>query len=404
MSRPVLALTAAPIAANAADQLVLAALPLILVAAGTPAPLVAVAVAMQSAAWLLVSLPLGVLADRLSRRRLMIAGAGLVVAGGALGFVLLQAGVQLPGALGTIGFLLAAGAVTIVLTVFAAMPRHVPVAALPTANARIELGRAVGLMLAPLVAAHFLGMGTPELVFALAGGIGLVALVAARAVPADDSQPPSGRSLLGAIAEGCHFVAREPILRAIALCAIAWNAAYFALLSCFVPFVVDVLAGDAAQAARALSANGAGLLLGAIVAPTLIARAPTGALFVFGPASALVGAALIAVGGSGEALGSAGLGFFLIGFGPMIWAVLQTSVRQTLTPPSHLARVAATLTSAIYGVRPLGALAAAGVSAAGGPAAGMGLAVALFALSLLAILVSPVRGLATISAASEPAQ
>ena len=72
--------------AHVADQFALAVMPLILTAAGASPGLVSAVVAAQAAAWLVVSLPAGVLADRLSRRTIMMAGAALILTGAALGW------------------------------------------------------------------------------------------------------------------------------------------------------------------------------------------------------------------------------------------------------------------------------------------------------------------------------
>jgi MFS family permease len=399
MSRPVLSVAAASISANAADQLLVAAVPLILVAAGASAGQIAAAVAAQAAAWLLVSLPMGVLADRLDRRALLAGGGALVAAAGAAGAL---AGGFGPAGLGAVALLAGAGVVTIVLASFALVAGLCAPRELPTVNARIELGRAAAMLLAPLAAGELVARGAGPLVLAGVAALGLAALAAALSLPRPAAAPAARTPFHAAIAEGCRFVAAEPLLRAIAACAVAWNAAYFALLASFAAWAAASLAAEPAAIGRAMAANGAGLLAGALVAPAAIRLIPAGALFVFGPASSFVGALLVATTDRVEPFGAAGLGFFLIGFGPMIWLVLQTTVRQLVTPPTHLARVSATLTTAIYGVRPLGALAAGALSAAAGPAGGIALAVALFALSALAMLASPAAR--RLSALPAPAQ
>jgi hypothetical protein len=79
----------------------------------------------------------------------------------------------------------------------------------------------------------------------------------------------------------------------------------------------------------------------------------------------------------------------LLGFGPMLWQVAQTSLRQVVAPPALLGRVGAVMQVAVFGVRPLGALAGAALAAAQGAQASLALAAAGFALSLLVVLLSP---------------
>jgi uncharacterized membrane protein len=73
----------------------------------------------------------------------------------------------------------------------------------------------------------------------------------------------------------------------------------------------------------------------------------------------------------------------------MTWLVLQTSARQLVTPPALLGRVGATISTAIYGVRPIGALIAGSVAHAFGTHAAIGLAAALFVVSGIVMVLSP---------------
>ena len=79
--------------------------------------------------------------------------------------------------------------------------------------------------------------------------------------------------------------------------------------------------------------------------------------------------------------------FFLIGFGPMLWLVTQTSLRQSVTPAELMGRVGATIQAAIYGVRPLGALAAGTIAAHFGLGAAAAIPLLFFAASLASMVV-----------------
>jgi predicted MFS family arabinose efflux permease len=179
------------------------------------------------------------------------------------------------------------------------------------------------------------------------------------------------------------------------LCAIFWNSAFFGLTAIFVPYAMHTLGLSLAQTGQVWSVYGAGLLLGALLAPAMIARLPTGPMFCFGPALSLAGVLAMLALAQTEGRWPVWLAFFCVGFGPMTWLVLQTSVRQIVTPPDKLGRVGATITTAIYGVRPIGALAAGAVAHAFGMPAALALVAALFGLSALAIVLSPAARLRT---------
>ena len=143
----------------------------------------------------------------------------------------------------------------------------------------------------------------------------------------------------------------------------------------------------------AQSAYGAGLILGALVAPISSKRLPPLATLIFGPAVSVIAAALFLLAPSGNGFAFAAAGHFLVGFGPMLWLICQTTVRQLVTPAPMLGRVNATVQTAIYGVRPLGALAGGIVAAQAGLQAALLLIAASFVLSTLVIVLSPLARL-----------
>lgn len=392
-------LAAAVSAAHVADQTLLAAIPLIVTASGQSAALVSSVVAAQAAAWLLVSLPAGLLADRFSRRTLMAAGAGLIVCGGCLGAISSEVGGLRVFLLAAAGFLCSAGVVLQVLSVFALLPRFTSGLGIARANAMLEICRALAAFGCPIIAAALVSAGRWQSAFLIAVVAGAGSLIAVFRLPREAPQPSSGLSIVQSAAEGARFVWQQPILRSIGLCAIAWNAAFFALAAALAPFARALFAdGFEAITGQAWACYGAGALLGAAVAPKALKLLPTGFLFVFGPMSSVGG--VLALTLLAPRVGAIGfhIGLFCLGFGPMLWSVLQTSVRQMLTPTDMLGRVAATLTMATFGARPIGALAAGAIASWLGTAAAVWLAGGLFALSLVAILLSPAPRLSALPA------
>ncbi|HZH27238.1 MAG TPA: MFS transporter [Azospirillaceae bacterium] len=399
---PIPAFAAASAGTYFADQAILAALPLAAAQAGAGPGLTGALVAVQAAAWLLVSLPAGALADRASRRTLMWGGAVLTLLGAALGAILLSTGRALPHpaapdplALGGAAFLASSGVVLMALSMSALLPTVIPPPALPRANARIELARATAMLAAPAIAGALVEAGRADAAFLAAAAGGLAAMAAVAFVPMDpaaERSPPDTPdrrpSLVRAVRAGAVFVAANPVLRGIALCAIFWNMAFFALTALFVPYATGRLGLDARDIGVIWSVYGAGSLAGALLAPVIVARVPVGAVLLFGPGVSLLAVLLLVAAPSGTAFVPVAAGFALFGFGPMLWLIVQTSLRQTITPPALMGRVGATVQFAIYGVRPLGALAAGALAASVGVETAIGLPVALFAGSLAAIAIS----------------
>ena len=401
--KPFTALLGAAAGTHAADQLALATLPLtatLILGAGPD--VLGLLVAAQSAAWLLVSLPAGAWVDRLPRRQLLIAALGLGLLASAIAVVAAATGAA--SLLGAAAFAGASGTVVYVLTSVSLLPSLVPSTDLPRANARLELARAIVSLAAPFVAGLLAQHLSPTWGYALAALGAALALACVLALPRVPA-PSAGTvrpSFLVAIRTGACFVLRHELLRGISLCAIFWNFAFFALLAIWAPLALGPLGLDPASMGLAQSTYGAGLILGALVAPTASRRLPPLATLIFGPAVSVVAAGLFlaapAHGGSNTGFALAAAGYFLVGFGPMLWLICQTTVRQLVTPLSLMGRVNATVQTAIYGVRPLGARAGGLVAAQAGLQSALVLIAIAFALSALAIVLSPLARLRTMPA------
>jgi predicted MFS family arabinose efflux permease len=272
----------------------------------------------------------------------------------------------------------------LVLSVFALLPKAVGNSGLARSNSVFEFGRALAAIGAPTAVGYLITQHMTILA-PLAAAVAAVAVLIA--VYGLDDEPPASTSRLSvvqSVRDGATFVLEQPILRAIASCAIFWNIAFITVTAIFPPYAVNVLGLTVADVATAWSVYGIGLLLGAAIAPWAIARVHTGVLFVIGPLGSTAGILCL------SALAPIyGMPAVLLGFFSMIWLVLQTSVRQIVTPAPLLARVAATISTTIYGIRPIGALIAGLVAANFGLTTAMWFGTLMFTLSAVAILVSP---------------
>jgi len=392
--KPFTALLGAAAGTHAADQMALATLPLTAtLVLGAGPDLLGLLVAAQSAAWLLVSLPAGAWIDRLPRRRMLIVALALglsasivAVAAAASGQVLLLGLAAIAGASGTVVY---------VLTSVSLLPSLVAAGDLPRSNARLELARAIVSLAAPFLAGLLAQHLSPTWGYAVAALGAALALVCVLALP-PGTAPTTGAerpTLASAIRLGTAFVVRNELLRGISLCAIFWNFAFFALLAVWAPLALGSLGLDPAHMGLAQSTYGAGLILGALAAPFCARRLPPFMTLIFGPAVSVVAAFLFLAAPSGNGFALAAAGYFLVGFGPMLWLICQTTVRQLVTPSALMGRVNATVQTAIYGVRPLGALAGGLVAAQAGLHAALLLIPVAFALSTLVIVLSPLARL-----------
>src|SRR5437763_1752836 len=262
------------LAAQSAEQVALAAAPMIAVLAlGAGAGETGLLQTAQTLPFLVLSVPAGVLADRMSRPRLMAGAEALRALALAGVLVLAPLGLLTLPRLALLGFVGASGTVAYSVAAPALVPALVPAAALAAANGRLELARTVAFASGPALAG------------ALVGG-------------------PGGAPALGVAAA-----------------------------------------------------------VAAAVAMVLTVWVPAGVL--------------------------AGVSFFLIGIGPIVWVISTATLRQTVTPRDLLGRAAAINITA-YGARPIGAALGALVGAVYGAEICLVVAAVGFLVQAALILASPV--------------
>jgi predicted MFS family arabinose efflux permease len=138
---------------------------------------------------------------------------------------------------------------------------------------------------------------------------------------------------------------------------------------------------------------GVGMVFGALLATRVMRRLPFGIVIGLGPVTGFVAAILMALTTLIPSPALAGLSFFLLGAGPILWVISTTTLRQSVTPPSLLGRVSA-INIMSYGARPLGSALGAVVGGIYGAEACLYLAAAIFGAQALVILMSPAVSLA----------
>ncbi|MET0877106.1 MAG: MFS transporter, partial [Tardiphaga sp.] len=195
------------------------------------------------------------------------------------------------------------------------------------------------------------------------------------------------------IAEGLRFVAGHALLRPVFVTQLIFNTASFLLLAVFVPYAVRHLGLDASGVGLTLSMVGVGMVVGALVATRVMRWLPFGTVIALGPVTGFVASLVMALTTWIPSPALAGLSFFLLGVGTIIWVIATVTLRKSVTPPILLGRVSA-INILSYGARPLGTGIAAVVGGLYNAEACLYLAVLGFAWQALVILMSPAVALA----------
>ncbi len=382
------------LSAQSAEQIALAAAPIVAVLTlGVGEGQTGLLQTALTLPFILFAIPAGLLADRISRRRLM-AGAEALRAAALLGILILIGldWLTLP-LLALLGFVAVCGTVAYSVAAPALVPSLVTPRLLPAANARIELARTIAFASGPALGGVLVGWLGAAPAFGAAAALSIVAVVLLSGIYEPARQPAAQRHPLQDIREGAAFVLHHPLLRPVFITQFIFNTASFLLLAVFVPYAVRRLGLSATGVGTVLSMYGVGMVVGALVATRVMRKLAFGIVIGLGPVTGFVAAIVMALTTVMPSPILAGASFFLLGVGPILWVISTTTLRQSVTPPRLLGRVSA-INIMSYGARPLGSALGAIVGGFYGAEACLYLAVAIFGAQALVILLSPAVSLA----------
>src|SRR4051812_3420233 len=261
------------LAAQSAEQIALAAAPItavLLLGVGEgQTGLLQTALTLP---FILFAIPAGLLADRMSRRRLMAGAEGLravalLVILALIGFNLLT----LP-LLALSGFVAVCGTVAYSVAAPALVPSLVSPQSLPAANARIELARTVAFASGPALGGVLVGWVGAAPAFGVAATLSIIAVVLLSGIFEPARQLAPRRHPLQEIREGAAFVLHHPLLRPVFVTQFIFNIASFLVLAVFVPYAVRRLGLSAFGVGTVLSMYGVGMVAGALSATRTMRR------------------------------------------------------------------------------------------------------------------------------------
>ena len=381
------------LAAQSAEQIALAAAPIVAVLMlGVGEGETGLLQTALTAPFVLVAIPAGLLADRVSRRLLMataeaLRALALLAILAAMAFHVITLSL-----LAALGFAAVCGTVVFSVAAPALVPSLVTPALLPAANARIELARTVAFAAGPALGGMLVGWigGAPA--FGCAAALSVLAVLCLVGIHEPARPPAPVRHPLQDIREGVAFVLHHALLRPVFITQVIFNTAHFLLLAVFVPYAVHRLQLSATGVGSVLSMFGVGMVIGALLATRVMRRLPFGVVIGLGPVTAFVASLLMALTTLVPSPLLAGLSFFMLGAGPILWVISTTTLRQSVTPAGLLGRVSA-INILSYVARPLGSLLGAIVGGTYGAAACLYLVAALFGAQALFILMSPLVAL-----------
>jgi predicted MFS family arabinose efflux permease len=291
--------------------------------------------------------------------------------------------------LAVLGFIGACGTVAYGVAAPALVPSLVQRDLLPTANGRIELARTAAFAAGPALGGALVGWVGGGAAFGVAAALSAIA-VGTLAGITEPSRARSGSSRpLNDVREGVIFVLQHRLLRPILVTQFVFNTSLFIIMAVYAPYAIHRLQLSATGVGLTLASFGIGMVVGALVAARMMDRLALGTVIAIGPVSGFVAALLMVVTILVPSGWLAGLSFFVMGAGPIVWVVSTTTLRQTVTPDDLLGRVSS-INSLAYGARPIGAGLGALIGGLLGAEACLVVAAAGFLAQAALILVSPV--------------
>ena len=349
--------------------------------------------------FLLFTLPAGVWVDRLRRKPILVLGnIGRAVALLSVPVVYWVGGLTI-WQLYVVGF--AVGTCTVFFDV--AYQSYIPALVgredVVEANSKLEISRAAANIAGPGMAGGLIALLTAPvavLVDAVSYAISAVLLFGIRK---QEEAPPRAerRSLRDELGEGLRYVFRNPYQRTMVVMTALSNFFGQVVFSILLVYAVRELDLSAGTIGIALAIGNLGTLASALTAKRIGERLGVGrtillASCLFGP-----GTLLIAFAPEAYALPLIVLAMMVIGFGGILYNVTAISLIQAITPDRILGRANASRRFVVWGVVPLGGFTGGALASTIGLRETMVVGALGGLLTIVPILVSPLRSVGKMS-------
>jgi MFS family permease len=311
----------------------------------------------------LFGLPAGVWADRLPRRRIMLAAdiaRGLVLA--SIPMAYLFGHLQLA-QLYVVTFCVGGLSVFFDVASPAYLPSLVGGADLAAANSRLQVTEQGAGVIGPGLAGWLIGLaGAPMAITADAASYLASAAFVSRIKQRDPSPPsaPAGRTNMGReLLDGIRAVTRQRQLRAIAVCTALINLFGRTMVILIPLYLVRDAGYRPAGIGIVFSLGAIGFLIGAAGAERTIARLGLGTAIVTGAVIASASLLLIAIPPASLAGPWTAAALFIYGIGALTFTVSNGTLRQLTIPSELLGRTTATMRMLTWIAQPVAGLLAA---------------------------------------------
>jgi MFS family permease len=319
--------------------------------------------AAQTIPFLFLSLPAGLLVDRVARRAILIASNAVRAL--LLGTipVLQLAGALSMGALYGIAFLVGSFTVLYAAAYQAYLPTLVPAGEIVAANGRLTSSESIAQASGPPIAGALaqaasasVGILLDACTFAIAAGCQLAIRHREPAAERPAARDPLALELLA----GLRTLWRNRPVRVAAIAAAHWNFCIGAVQAVMVIYAVRSLRLSPGLLGAVLAMGSVGAVLSAMLVARLIGRVGVGRAMIGGAVLGSIAPVMfpLAERPAGAAAGLLALGYFLQGLAGPLCGVTAASVFQHTVAPQLLGRVSAARRLISWGAEPLGALAA----------------------------------------------
>lgn len=382
----------------------------------TVVPLIA-AVLLQATPWqmgvlttastlpyLLVGPLVGVFADRLPRRTILVVADLVRASVLALGVTAALGGLMSFALLYLMAFAIGIANVWYDVAYGSYLPFIVPDRSrLISANSYVSGSQAAATTVGPAIAGAVLqAFGAAASLFAGALLYLLSALLLFATAPGRSSDSAGGRSVWADLRQGVTFIWTHRLLRTLTTRHVIWHMMVGAIFAQVLLHLVSGLKLTPSQVGAVLSVMGAGTFTGVVLAARISRAFGVGGAIIRSNLLAAAAALLIALplGAGVGAIAAAALAMFGYGFCVINYQINNASLRQTATPDVLLGRMTAVTRMTTYGANALGALTAGSLAERIGlqPTIGLFAAVAMLA-AIRGALGTTLRSLRTLAQA-----